>query len=187
MDAFSYLSVLLSIILGLGITQVLTAGGRLIRARAAVRPYWPPLVWAGLLLVIYVQAWWSMFGLRTHRTWTFLAFFVVLLQTVALYMLAALVLPESVDERPVDLRAHYERQAPWFFGFLLATLVISVLKDVVLDGRLPEPANLGFHLLLFVTSATAIAVRREWYDKLFAVLSVVAMTAYIAVLFSRLR
>lgn len=33
MDAFSYLSVLLSIILGLGLTQLLTAAGRLIRHR----------------------------------------------------------------------------------------------------------------------------------------------------------
>src|SRR2546430_5812254 len=86
MDAFSYLSVLLAIIVGLGMTQVLTASGRLSRHRDRVRTYWPPLVWAGLLLVVYVQAWWAMFGLRTHTDWNFLTFFVVLLQTVMLYI-----------------------------------------------------------------------------------------------------
>ena len=39
MDAFSFLSVLLSIILGLGITQLLAAAERLIRAHA--RPHLP--------------------------------------------------------------------------------------------------------------------------------------------------
>jgi hypothetical protein len=36
-DAFSYVSVLLSIIIGLGLTQILTAVGRIIRYRDHVR------------------------------------------------------------------------------------------------------------------------------------------------------
>ena len=64
MDRFSYLSVLISIILGLGITQLVTGLGRLIQARHRVRLYWPSVVWTGILLLIHVQTWWSMFGLR---------------------------------------------------------------------------------------------------------------------------
>lgn len=64
MDAFSYLAVLLSIVLGLGLTQLLTAIGRLIRHRDRVHVQWLPLLWAGILLLIYVQVWWSMYGLR---------------------------------------------------------------------------------------------------------------------------
>ena len=47
MDAFSYLSVLISIVLGLGVTQLLTGFGRLIEARDRVRSYGPVLIWAG--------------------------------------------------------------------------------------------------------------------------------------------
>ena len=39
MDPFSYLSVLISIILGLGITQLVTGLGRLIQARARIKFY----------------------------------------------------------------------------------------------------------------------------------------------------
>jgi hypothetical protein len=92
MDAFSYLSVLISIILGLGITQLLTALGRLLNSRARVRWYWPAVVWAGILLVVHIQSWWAMFGLRTHENWTFLAFLVVLLLPILLYLAAALAL-----------------------------------------------------------------------------------------------
>jgi hypothetical protein len=53
MNAFSYLSVLLSIIIGFGMTQVLTAMGRLIRHRAHVRFYWPSLLWAFTVLAIH--------------------------------------------------------------------------------------------------------------------------------------
>jgi len=187
MDAFSYLSVLLAIIVGLGMTQVLTASGRLIRHRDRVRTYWPPLLWAGLLLVVYVQAWWAMFGLRTHTDWNFLTFFVVLLQTVMLYMMAAVVLPESLAEHDVvDLRMHYERQRGWLFGFLLATLVISVLKDVLLTGRLPGGMNLGFHALLGTACVVGLTTRRARVHEVLAIACAAVMALYIATLFARL-
>ena len=97
MDAFSYLSVLLSIVLGLGITQLLQGFGRLMNARSRVRPYWPSLLWAVVLLVAHVQNWWSMFGLRGRAHWSFLDFALVLSNPILLYLLAALVLPENVE------------------------------------------------------------------------------------------
>src|SRR5439155_24106524 len=129
-DAFSYLSVLLSIILGLGLTQLLTASGRLIRHRDPVRVHWLPILWAAVLLLIYVQVWWSMYGLRLRQDWTFVAFGIVLAQTAALYLMAAVALPEQVDETMLDLGEYFDRQHRWFFGFFLATLIISVMKDV---------------------------------------------------------
>ena len=187
MDAFNYLAVLLSIIIGLGLTQVLSATGRLIRGREHVRSYWPPLLWAAVLIVIYVQVWWSMFGLRMHQGWTFLAFFLVLLQTVTLYMMAAVVLPEQVDERGVDLHEHYERQAPWMFGFFAATLVVSFIKEIVLVGRVLEPTNMAFHVVLFAVSLVGVFARRPAVHRALAVLCALAIGAYIALLFARLR
>jgi hypothetical protein len=187
MDAFSYLSVLLSIIIGLGLTQMLTATGRLIHHRRRVRGDWLPLLWAGVLLIIYVQVWWAMFGLRRQAEWSFFAFLVVLAQTVTLYMMAAVALPEQVDEAGLDLAAYYEQQRPWFFGFFLATLLISVLKDVVLGGRLPDPVNLAFHGILGAASLSAILVRGRRYQEIVGVGCAVVIALYIGLLFARLQ
>lgn len=107
MDAFTYLSVLLSIVLGLAMTQILQGFRGLVLTRSTIRTYWPCVLWAVLLLVIDVQSWWAMYGLRGHTDWSFLAFAVVLMQTVVLYMLAGIVFPDIDNEHPVDLRAHY--------------------------------------------------------------------------------
>jgi len=186
-DAFSYLSVLLSIIIGLGMTQVLTACGRLIRHRDRVRAYWLPILWAIVLLVIYVQVWWSMFGLRAETTWTFVGFLIVLAQTAALYLTAALVLPEDVGDAGVDLRAHYDRQRVWFFAVFLATLVISVVKDVILSGRLPHPLNLGFHAGFATVSMIAIATPRRRVQEVIGVACATVIAAYIGLLFATLQ
>ena len=187
MDAFSYLSVLLSIIIGLGLTQVLTAVGRIVRHRDRVRADWLPLLWAAVLLVVYVQVWWAMFGLRHVREWTFAMFIVVLAQAATLYLMAAVALPEQVEEhQSIDLSDYYNRQHRWFFGFFLATLAISVIKDVVIDGSVPAPVNLGFHIFLAAACLSAIVVRRRRYHELVGVASAVAFAAYIGLLFARL-
>src|SRR5215470_13173451 len=86
-DAFSYLAVLLSIVLGLGLTQLLTAGGRIIRQRASIRLHWLPILWAAILFLIYLQVWWAMYGFRLRREWSFLSFAIVLAQTALLYLM----------------------------------------------------------------------------------------------------
>jgi hypothetical protein len=103
MDQFSYLSVLLSIILGLAITQVLQ-GFRGICSRSRVRMYWPVLLWA-VGLGMCVQGWWAMFDLRETSSGRSPTSPVVLLQTVFTYMLAALVFPDFFGDDTVDLRS----------------------------------------------------------------------------------
>ena len=187
MDAFGYLSVLLSIILGLGLTQLLTASGRLIRHRDRVRVHWLPLLWAAILLVIYVQVWWSMYGLRFRHDWTFLAFGIVLAQTATLYLMAAVALPEQVDEAVMDLGGYFDRQHRWFFGFFLATLIVSVMKDRILGGRFPEPINLGFHIALGLGCIAGLLLRHRRGQGLLAAAVGVVIVIYIALLFAHLR
>jgi hypothetical protein len=187
MDEFGYLSVLLSIILGLAITQILQGFRGLLLSRDRVRPYWPAVAWAMLLLVIYVQTWWAMFGLRSHHDWTFGAFAIVLLQTIVLYMLAGLVLPDFIGDQPVDLRAHYYTHHSWFFSLAVLVGFVSIGKDFVLDGALPEFHNLAFHIVFMTTGAIAAMTRREWYHKVAVVVSACLIGFYIALLFARLQ
>lgn len=186
MDAFSYLSVLLSIILGLAITQILQGYRGLLLARGRVGLYALPLIWSGLLLVMAAQAWWSSFGLSHHRDWTFLQFSVVLLQMILLYVMAGLVLPDIPNGEPVDLRAHYYRERRPLFGVFLLMLAVSVSKDWILEGHLPSMANLAFHGLFGTVALTGLLVRKPRFHEIATPLGALAMAAYIALLFARL-
>lgn len=164
---------LISIVLGLGSTHILSSFGRWLENRGTFRAYGPAIAWAGIVLIVHVQTWWSMLGMRNHTHWTFLQFCVVLMQPILLFLLATLVLPDTSSR--VDLRENYFRQKRWFFGFLMAVLTVSVFKDVVMSGELPEPLNLGFHAFLFLTSAGAIWTDRELYHRLLAGTSLLFM------------
>jgi hypothetical protein len=185
-DAFSYLSVLLSIILGLAITQVLKGFRGLMHARSRVRMYVPTMIWAVLALVADVQSWWSEFGLRRHEAWTFLGFSVVVAHAIFLYMIAALVLPDVPGEKDLDLREHYYDHHRWFFSFVVLAALFGIGKDLALDGHLPETRNLMFQLSFIATGGIAAITRREWYHQVLAPVAALSFAAYIALLFSQL-
>jgi hypothetical protein len=187
LDDFAHLSVLISIVLGLGITNLLMGFARVIQMRARLKIYWPTLAWAVTLLLVHVQTWWSMFGLRKVPIWTFPDFAVVLMQPILLFFLSALALPDFDRDEALDLRANYFAQARWFFGMLVALVLVSLARSVILTGRLQGPADFGFHLIFIVGGAGGALFTNEIYHKVLAPVSVALYAIYIALLFTALR
>jgi hypothetical protein len=186
MDAFSYLSVLLSIILGLAIAQVLQGYRAILLARGRVRLSTPVLAWSGLLLLFAAQAWWASFGLRDREHWDFLGFAVILLQMILLYMLTAVVFPDVAPSGTVDLVEHFEKHRRAFYGFLIAMLVASASKDLVLDHHLPSATNLVFHMVGVATSVIGIVWKDARVQLGVVLVAVAGFLGYIAVLFAQL-
>lgn len=186
MDAFSYLSVLISIILGLAIQQVLLGYRALILSRKRIRFYAPPLIWSGLLLLMVAQNWWASFGLSTREAWSFAVFATILFHTILIYMMAAIVLPDIPPDEPIDLRDHYYREARPFFGISVAVVALSIFKDYMLDGSLPEPLNLLFHGIFAAAALTVTISRRPRIHETLPPLIGLLFVIYIGLLFARL-
>ncbi len=186
METFNYLTVLLSIILGLAIAQVLQGLRGLILARVKVKLYLPTLIWIGIALLIAVQAWWASFGLHMRANWTFWTFIVIVLQAISVYMVSALVLPDFTGEAVIDLREHYFAHRKWFFGALLASLLFSAVKELALRGHLPDRLNGKFHVIFSLAAITAAITRRELVHQLLAPVIALMLLLYITLLYSRL-
>ncbi len=186
MDSFSYLSVFISLILGLGVTHLLTGAATLIRSRGGIRIWWPTPLWMATTFLIQVQTWWAMFKLRDIGRWSFGGFFIVLLQPVAIFMMTALIVPRAIDGVPIDLKEDYYREFRWFFSALLLALIASLSKDLVLTGALPEPRNLAAHGLFIGVTMTALTFRSARVQLVLALVGLVLFTGYIALLFTRL-
>jgi hypothetical protein len=186
MDSFSYLSVILSIVLGLAMTQVLLGFRSLILTRARVKLYTTTLIWAFIALIIPIQAWWADFAMRKHANWTFLVLLVVMLQAISIYMTAALVLPDISGEKFVDLREHFFAHRSWFFGASFAGIVFSLAKTFALSGHLPSPADSAFEFTFGVVMIAAAMIRNEWFHRILAPAAGLLYGIYIALLFARL-
>ncbi|HUP90578.1 MAG TPA: hypothetical protein VM100_14560, partial [Longimicrobiales bacterium] len=108
MTQFEHVAVLISIIIGVGITQLLTNVYQLIQVRDRVKAFWLPIMWTCVIFVAMVEWWWYLFEIRDKiPKWNFFYLLFVLMSPVTLFMAAAFVLPEPKDDDEiVDLRAY---------------------------------------------------------------------------------
>lgn len=187
MNPFDYLNVLISIILGLAIARVLSGLATVITARERVDFYWPPIVWAIWIFFISVQHWWAEWAVRFTKYWSFLDFALLLLVPVGLYLLAALVLPESGDGQKIHLGEWFFRNRAWFFGIMFFLPALSIVEEVVRTGRMASTLNFIFLLAFDVIIAVSFFVKsrkgQEWICLQGAALTVL----YVVLLFLDLQ
>lgn len=187
MDEFSYLSVLISVVLGLAVAQILQGFRGLLLSRARIQVYWPVLAWGVLLLLICFQNWWSMFGMRNRHHWTFEQFGIVLLQTILIYMVAGLVFPDFFGEQFVDLKENFYSHRGWFFLLGFAVIAASIGKNFVMEGRLCHPVDLGFHAVFGAALLTGALTKNELYHKVLVLVISALFILYIGLLYARIE
>jgi hypothetical protein len=187
-DTFNYLAVLFSIIVGLAVAEILQGFKRLLIERHRTRLYLPGLVWGLTILLLLTQSWWAMFALRALRHWTFAMYAAVLVEALGFYMVAAVALADTYPEAEGrgDMRRAYYAHARPFFLLLVLAVGASLMKDLVVAGQLPAPANLAFHAVFAATALVGALTRAEWYHRCNAFLAAGLVCVYVAALFSRL-
>ena len=183
MDAFSYLSVLLSIVLGLALASLLSGFAAMVRARARLVFYWPLTAQMILIFLVQVQLWWAFFSLREVSHWNFPEFLVVLMQAVLVYLATAFLVPGIPYGERIDLRECYFREARWYFAAILLAVLDSLVKNLVLTGRFQNPTDLAGHAAFVGICVAGMTTRREAVHKTIAVLALLVFTSYIALLF----
>ncbi len=140
MSQSEYIAALLSIIVGLGLTDLARSLRELVRPHRKVDWHWLPLLWAATTFLLAVQIWWNSFSFLTGATPAF--FIAYLITFLLLYLTCAFALPDPEWEAsraesgtgrtpaasdPLDLRAFHfsETHRRWFFGVFIAFLTMS--------------------------------------------------------------
>jgi hypothetical protein len=153
MNAFDYLSVMVSVVLGLGLTQLFAGIGNLVQIRRRVKRYWLHTLWVLLLIALHLHMWWSFWTLRGVTDWTFARFVYVLCGPGALVVASHIIIPELLGER-IDVERHYFDSGPIFFGLLAATAVWALFLEPATGLR---PLFVPFRLLQTVAVATFVS------------------------------
>ncbi len=161
MSTFEFVSVLLSIVVGLGLTHLLTGVGNALEHRRDVRFYWVQGLWVVNVGLIFVSFWWAtVFSHADRATWYFPNFVVLLVYAVLGYLCAVLIVPSDL-ERSRDLEAHFFEVRPWFFA--IASFIPPLeLADTLLHGGIDRVIGLGplYSVVLLVSEICCIAGAR---------------------------
>ncbi len=138
MDSFRWLAVALSILLGLGVTRLLSALIDVFRSRSQAGPDWVPLTWAGCIFLWQIQYWWAIEELPSLvKVWTMGSFLILVGLALLLFAAASLILPAARLGAGEGYRAEFERDGRWALVALSAYFVLALVTDWLFWGVSP--------------------------------------------------
>ena len=177
--AYQHVVVVMSIVLGLAVTQLLRGAAQLYRARARVRTYWLHWAWTALLTVFSLLLWWTYWNYRSITEWDFLRFVLYLSPTVAFYFLSAIAFPDPAD-KVVDFKEYFYANRVGFFGAFATYTVLAGLTAMVVRGMpVRDPSNL-FRVAMLAVMATGMRTASPRIHTVLFVLAAALFVAFVA-------
>ena len=178
MDLLTHLVTLVSIIIGIGLTEMFGNLHRLIRHRTRVTWDWLPVAWTGMLLLLVINYWWSIYlGVSGYQQASNAAEFgLLLVPPILLFLTTATVLPNFDANTEWNMRSHYDEQRRTFIiTFILYQCSTWTTAAVV--------GTLGWNLISIVRAlillllVLMLLVNRRWWDWI-GVLGIFAILAF---------
>ena len=171
MNSFRWIAVALSMILGLGITRLLSAVVAVFRSRNHAQMDWIPLAWAGCIFLWQLQYWWAIIELPgIQKTWTLGSFLTLVSLTLLLFVSAALVLPPNELGEKDSLRTSFERDGRWALVSLSTYFSLALFADWLLWSVSPFSLWGGVLTVLIILPLTFIWSRSRRMQEVITVL-----------------
>lgn len=145
MTEFEFISVMISIIFGLGLTHILAGSISYIFAKRATETQ---LVYSAFALVVLVLNWWVIFIWRDHSNWSFDEFLVIVLWAISHYQMAITLYPPA-EVAPTTFESHRNWFLWSFFGMTFLDIAQTAMR-----GDLFNP----WYYLIFVLHYSAISL-----------------------------
>lgn len=184
-DIFPHIRIVMGMVIGLGVTRLLSGVARIVQHPRQYKLYAVHLAWVGSVLLMMVHFWWWEFGLYAIQSWTFGKYLFIIFYAITLFLMCALLFPDSMLDYTSYEDYFYSRRA-WFFGLLGATYLLDVV-DTLLKG--PEHfARFGneylFRTPVFVALClVAILVRDKRFHIAFVAAALIYQVSFILRLF----
>src|ERR1041384_5936596 len=137
MSSFEFIAALMSIIIGLGVTNLLAGSGRAFyrRKENPLDEVYIVLTIATLLLL--VLQWWVTFRWNTEVVWSFDRFLVLIVWTITLYMLTVFLYPPDLSEAEEHQRRFQRTRVGHYLAFL-ARMALDIIQPAI-HGDLLHP------------------------------------------------
>lgn len=174
MTPFEYVTVLISIILGMGITQIVTGVADIIHQWERVRLYWPHLLWVLFLFFLHIQEWWSIFELRPMQSWYLGTFLFIILYPINLFILARILFPFGSTEG-TNFREFYFANYRKFFFWAVILPVLSIIDNVFINGYPIKDQVIQILLIAGLGLLLWKDTRAEWVHQLVVILLLVML------------
>ncbi len=163
MTDFEFLSVLISIVIGFGLTHLLGGLGRAYHFRRVNKMDAVHVAWTIAVFFVLVLNWWVFLLWRGFNAWTFSVFFTIILWTTSLYVMALALYPPRLS-KDVDYRAMFEANRTWFLSTFTIMCLLDLIVTFMREQAIPELFYIAFVGHYAIITAVGIGARNRYYD-----------------------
>jgi hypothetical protein len=167
MSSFEFIAALMSIIVGLGVTNLLAGAGRAFYRRNETPLDEVHIVLTLATLVLLALQWWVTFKWNTEVNWSFDKFLVLIVWTITLYMLTVFLYPPDLSEEE-EHKGRFERNRAGYYSTLIAMCLLDITQTAI-HGDVFHPIwYLPFVGQYAVLAGAGLIAHRRGYDRFFA-------------------
>lgn len=130
---FPHIRIVMGTIIGLGITRLLMTIAGIIQHPHRAKRSLLHLLWISSMLLELVLFWWWEFALHEIAVWHFGLVLFIMGYATTLFLMTALLSPESISEY-AGYEDFFLKRRHWFFGLLGATFVLDTI-DTLIKGQ----------------------------------------------------
>lgn len=162
MSIFEFISVMVSIVLGLSLAQMLAGVSQFARNSRRIDAYLPHTLWLLNLLLLHFLTWWSFWDYREVE-WNYARFLVIMLEPLTIFLTTSIAIPRRFDADVIDLQDYFHVVRKWFFTSFLVMEFLFILDGPLVFGN--EPIWFVYRIpQLVVVAAFALGLtnRRNW-------------------------
>ena len=132
MSALEIITITFSIILGLGVTQILERVAYVVREKEQHRLHWIPLSMAFLILLFQVQFWFALVIVDSFLDkWNWTVYSILLFLTIVIFLSGATVLPSPGSSRSSNLIEDFNARGKisllFFASYFIGWIVIAIM------------------------------------------------------------
>lgn len=180
-DVFTHARILVGVVIGLGLTRILTGVARFMQHPHVKPLYVTHLLWLAVVLLSAVHFWWFELELAHIQPWPFELFVFVLCYAFLFYLMASLLIPDEIDEY-ASYEEYFLSRRGWFFGLLAATVPVDLLDTLVKGPAYFHSLGIEYPLRLgtvLVLCGIAAWTRNRTFHFTFAALYLLYLIAWI--------
>ena len=167
MSSFEFISILMSIIIGLGVTNLLAGTGRAFYRRRQNPMDEVHVVFTAATLLVLVLNWWVAFKWNSEVVWSFDKFLALIVWTIALYMLTIFLYPPDLSQEE-EHRGRFQRNRAGYYSTFIAFCLLDIAQTAI-RGDLFHPIwYVPFVGQYAVLAGGGLVAGRRGYDRFFA-------------------
>lgn len=170
MDPFEYVIVLISLILGMGLAQLLNGIADMLAQYKKTRFSTAHSIFIAIVFLVFFQDWWYTYQYSKEiQKWSEPIVLGLLSFPIALFLLARFMFPTGSRSQETDMYSYFYDNWRWLYSLFASTILISIVQNITISGyTIVEQIPLMIYLIWYIVFI-AINVKNPKFHRAFMV------------------